>query len=281
MLLRIVSDLHNDHAIALIPPLETDMDSILVLAGDICEFKKPSSFSTFFESVANRFKKILYVPGNHEYYGASLNTGIESFKKRLKLDIPELIILNNSTIYIDGIKFIGSTLWSDFDNDNPISKYNAESLMNDYRYIRYGSQVDPYKKKITANVILAEHMASRQFIENNIDENSVVITHHAPTRLSIPEKFKNDKCNGAYVSNLEHIIFKNQPKLWIHGHTHNSCEYKLDNTTVICNPRGYCSWYDTKEYERLKNLKQYTMSEYRMCFREQNYDYDPFLTVEV
>lgn len=281
MLLRIVSDLHNDHTIALIPPLSTDKDTVLILAGDICEFKKPSSFQEFFESIANRFSHILYVPGNHEYYGASLNTGIDSFKRRLHCDIPELHILNNEIVTINGVKFIGSTMWSDFDNGNPLSKFDAEATINDYRYIRYGSYADPYKRKLTANVVLSEHIKSRQFIEDNVDANSVVITHHAPTRLSIPEKFKNDKCNGAYVSNLEHIIFKHQPKLWIHGHTHNSCNYKLDNTTVLCNPRGYCSWYDKTEFERIKKLQEYSIVDYRSCFREQNYDYDPFLTFEI
>ena len=78
---------------------------------------------------------------------------------------------------------------------------------------------------------------------------TVVVTHHAPSALSVPERFRGETLNGAYYSNLEDIMLDNhQIVYWTHGHTHDSFEYEVGSTTVVCNPFGYYYKEENKNF---------------------------------
>ena len=86
------------------------------------------------------------------------------------------------------------------------------------------------------------HQDSRRFIDTALRADSiktVVVTHHLPHAKSIPPRFKGDLLNAAYASDLSGVIEQGRPALWVHGHTHDSCDYDLGSTRVVCNPRGY------------------------------------------
>jgi Icc-related predicted phosphoesterase len=87
------------------------------------------------------------------------------------------------------------------------------------------------------------HMDSQRFIETALKEDptipTVIVTHHLPHPRSISGRFKSDLLNAAYASDLTDIIETGRPALWLHGHTHDSCDYRVGNTRIICNPRGY------------------------------------------
>ena len=111
--------------------------------------------------------------------------------------------------------------------------------MNDYKKIRR----DPSYSKLRTIDTFNFHQSSRKWLSESLAESkcaaNIVITHHAPSIKSIPEKFRKDPLSSAYASNLEGIIEKFQPDYWIHGHIHTPTNYEIGKTKVICNPQGY------------------------------------------
>jgi Icc-related predicted phosphoesterase len=68
---------------------------------------------------------------------------------------------------------------------------------------------------------------------------TVVITHHAPSPRSIHPRFEGSPVNACFVSRAEHLLGGDKVALWLHGHTHDSFDYEVEGTRVVCNPRGY------------------------------------------
>lgn len=251
MLLRIMSDLHLEHCFGYRPTeVANEKEMTLVLAGDICEFEKITVLSSFITDMCQRFKYVIYVPGNHEYYNGHL------VKSKLKIvnelpNIDNLYILDDKLVTLDGINFIGATLWTDMNNKNPMDMLAVQQGLNDYHKIR----TEEYRKILPLDTIdLFEK--SVNFIQTALrehpDEANVVVTHHLPCVLSVNEKFKGSPINAGFVSNLTHIIAEGKPLMWIHGHTHDSCDYRLFETRVVCNPRGYPLPYKFGEPENAR-----------------------------
>jgi Icc-related predicted phosphoesterase len=111
--------------------------------------------------------------------------------------------------------------------------------MNDYKLIRR----DPSYSKMRSIDTHIMHKESLKWLEKSLNESTtktnVVITHHAPSIKSIPEKYQNELISAGFASNLEAFILKTKPNLWIHGHVHDAFDYYLGETRVICNPKGY------------------------------------------
>jgi Icc-related predicted phosphoesterase len=78
-----------------------------------------------------------------------------------------------------------------------------------------------------------------EFLETGDPRKSVVVTHSVPSIQSIPERFQDHPLVPAFASNMENLIQEFSPRLWIHGHTHDSFDYQIGKTRIICNPRGY------------------------------------------
>ena len=93
-----------------------------------------------------------------------------------------------------------------------------------------------------ANPSPTMHQQSRLFIDSVLKADpikTVVVTHHLPHARSIPPRFEGDLLNAAYASDLSAVIASGRPALWVHGHTHDSCDYMVGDTRVVANPRGY------------------------------------------
>lgn len=223
MKIQLISDvhceMHNDDGKKELNEIPVFGD-VLVVAGDLaCHTYLVKSLSILCE----RFPEVVFVPGNHEYYGSdrgTVNRDLEKLKRRFK----NFHSLNNGTVEISGQRFVGTTGWFPLQNDN----WFYEKFLNDFRMIR------GYKKWI-----YEQHNKSREFLLSNVRDSDVVITHHAPTSLSVSSYYKGNQLNRFYVSEFYDVIEKNKPFLWIHGHTHNTNIYTIDNTRVISNPRGY------------------------------------------
>src|SRR5690606_7398172 len=131
--------------------------------------------------------------------------------------------------------------WTDYriEGHQRLAMSHARERMNDYR--RIALQRNPWKRFLPQDACRMHHV-SRQFIQTALKAEeifAVVVTHHLPHVRSIPERFDGDLLNAAYASDLSDVIEEGQPALWVHGHIHDSCEYHVVNTRVICNPRGY------------------------------------------
>ncbi len=241
MKIKVLSDLHIEHFVAC-QVLDVGEGDILVLAGDILcakHFKTDgylhAVYDRFLYDCSKNYNKVLYVLGNHEFYGYNY----EGTKRKLKEHLPHNFhILDNDTITIDNWNFIGFTLWTDFRNENALEMMEAECNMNDYKVIRIGSKF----RKLRATDTFKFHQESKIYLLNQLQtlkDNVFVISHHAPSYQSVPQEYKNH-ANGAYCSNLDDLILNNQKvKYWVHGHTHNVFDYMIGDCRIICNPGGY------------------------------------------
>lgn len=245
MKIQNVSDLHLEFAPITIKNAGAD---VLTLSGDICVAHtlaapdlstlrdKRDAFRSFFKQVSKEFEKVFYVAGNHEHYHGRLDKTSAIIRDVL----PENVhYLDNEIIEFGGVKFFGSTLWTDLNKNDPITIQVLKFAMNDYKLVK-NKVGDIYRKMIPADTY-KEHKRSLELIE--LYKPDVVIGHHGPSKQSIDSRYKSDDwsaLNGGYVSDLENFILANPNiKLWTHGHTHSSHEYMIGTTKVICNPRGY------------------------------------------
>lgn len=232
-------DYHERHLQYALPKFRNDKDSVLILAGDIWKFARPESYINFLDYIKDRFKAVVYVNGNHEFYHSCYNGGDSEFIKYIE-QIPNFHYLNNkNSVVIDGVVFIGTTLWTDFYKHNPLAMADAANMMYDYPLITWDT-----KRTITPSDIYDIHQrelaALTKCLEDSVGERRVVVTHHGCSYQSIHPKYKyHDLSNYAFTSDLDELIIKYQPEFWIHGHTHESLNYKIGRTNILVNPVGY------------------------------------------
>jgi len=247
MKVRIVSDVHVEiNSNFVLERLDDDDDTILLVAGDFCPISDAELVKKLIRVWSDQFKTIIVVFGNHEYYNGSIVNSVQVFREILNdLNITNVKVLDRDTYEEDNVLFVGATLWTDYEKGDPTVMFKAGSMMTDYAVISSGSEQTPYKRKIMCDEIMEKHIHDRDWIFKTLEDNkgnhryTVVITHHGPTWLSIGAKFKNNHLNGAFVSDLSEQILDTTPNLWIHGHTHDNCNYIIGQTRVIVNPHGY------------------------------------------
>lgn len=238
MKFKFMSDLHLESCPSYRPEIYDGDDQLtLVLAGDVCEIRKKHILLPFLEDMSARFKNVVYVPGNHEYYNGHLTIS-ESKLLEAIAHLPNVHFINNKTVHLDGVNFIGCTLWTSMNNGNPLDVWAVGNGLNDYRKIRYSNY-----SRIKPAVTMGLHAHSVHFIRNELErlknQVNVVVTHHAPCTLSINDKYKGDNLNAGYVTDLTNIMADFVPEIWIHGHMHDSFDYTVYETRVLCNPKGY------------------------------------------
>lgn len=262
--LRFFSDMHQDFYINpkkfdpnklwYPEPLPEDKDSILILAGDIWHAKKPFTYSNFswFKEISTRFKYILVILGNHDFWNGTFPTEYENFERYTKeFDIPNLYLLQDNIIHIGNHKFIGSTLWTNYNEKDIETISLSESISSDLKYMRYRDPL--YKsayKRIKPKNFLEAHNKSIKFIfENAIKDNEEqtlwVITHHPATSALINDPDLDEKTMGLVTSNYDEQIASSPIDYWIHGHNHQSGQAKVGNTTILSNTVGYLSASDS------------------------------------
>lgn len=242
MKIWLLSDLHLEY-VDLREPLAIPGADVCVVAGDLC--RAPANGVYWLAKHVAPAMPCVYVAGNHEFYGGGILEGLEDGRAAAVL-FENVHFLENASVTIQGIRFIGATLWTDYriEGSPEFAMRYARERMNDYRKI--ATRRNPWQRFLPQTAYRM-HMDSRRFIETALKSDSiptVVVTHHLPHPTSIPMKFKGDLLNAAYASDLSQIIEKRQPVLWIHGHTHDSRDYLVGNTRIICNPRGYDSEND-------------------------------------
>lgn len=244
MLVRYMSDLHLEFGI--LPHLPNPAD-VLILAGDL----NTKARVAWLNAQVPFFKHILYVAGNHEFYKGHLHFTKDKIRKNLD---PKIHFLDNESVTINGTTFHGATLWTDFDNQNPISMIKIHAGLNDFKQIRTKvTNVGDYVW-LTPQRLLPEFMISKLFLQESIKPGDVVITHHAPSFRSVSDEFKCDELNGAYASNLDELIYTTKPSYWIHGHMHNSNDYTINHTRILSNPYGYHNHAINPEFDINKSF---------------------------
>lgn len=280
MKIALVSDAHLEFG--QLDLENTEGADVLILAGDICVAKdlmidvscyghgqgtRSQRFHDFFQAVTGKFKDVIYVAGNHEHYHGDFAKTYSILKENLAY-LKNLHILDKETVTIDDVTFVGGTLWTDFNNEDPVTMFTISSMMNDFIQVKNSNRdqirVDSdgnnvtWTPRFTPDDAFEDHCKTLKVILNTVDANPdgkfVVVGHHSPSRQSTHPRYANDELmNGGYSSRLDFIIEdRPQIKYWVHGHTHHCFKYKIGETTILCNPRGYIGYEEQADEFELK-----------------------------
>lgn len=235
MKLQLASDLHLEFlgrsfpSERLISPApEAD---ILVVAGDV------SNGTKAIELFMDWPVPVLYLAGNHEFYGRDFEETRAALRKAS--EGTSVHYLDNDVVKFAGVIFLGTTLWTDYRLDPKLTQGHAmqiaERAINDHRLIRYDGGF------FTAQRALSEHERSRSWLAKELsspyDGRTVVVTHHGPHASSVHPRFQGSPVNPAFISDLSELLPK--AHLWLHGHVHDSLDYQVGGCRVVANPLGY------------------------------------------
>jgi Icc-related predicted phosphoesterase len=248
MKLRIWSDVHNEFGQLKYTKRKDDQDTVLVIAGDFTVWGDPKQLEKdlpLLDELAERFRAVVYTPGNHEFYHGVLQDVVHQIDT-YALNHKNLYFLYNDFCVIDGVRFIGATFWTDMnDCDTDIMLY-ARVAMNDYkkiRCIRDEREVAFYPLD-AALENAKSRIAFKKFLDMDSETPTVIVTHHLPD-VSRVNGYADQGLEYAYGNTkTENLRVYQNVKLWIHGHVHERQEYLLDGVRVVANPRGYYGYQD-------------------------------------
>jgi predicted phosphodiesterase len=211
--------------------------NVLVVAGDLIP-RMERGVRWLCERVTDR--PVIYVAGNHEFYGCDVDRTVE--KACEAAAGTNIHILQNDTVTIEGVLFVGATLWTDFGifGDRDLAMMRAADGLNDYHRIR----VRRYVERLRPAHTLARHLESRDFIQRATRQaradRIVVVTHHGCVPQAIKAGTENDILSAAYVSDCSDLL--ENVDIWIYGHTHESRDFMVGRTRIVSNSKGYGPW---------------------------------------
>ena len=241
MKFNLISDIHADFDMA--TTLHLEGGDTLLIAGDLCEVGAMQNHNLLkkLKEEFKKYDKVISVMGNHEHYNGNFNTSAELYLEFL----PDVTLLDNTwiTLSSDAMMF-GATLWSDT-STNPCINILAR-IWSDYKHIMLNDD------NFTINQSQREYEFSLYCLKEGLkkysDKKIIIMTHFAPSSLSVSDRWKGNDCNIFFHSALEELILDN-PNIvvWCHGHMHNRSDYMIGNCRVMCNPRGYITSYGVEE----------------------------------
>jgi predicted phosphodiesterase len=230
--IHVLSDLHLEFGPVPIPNVDADA---VVLAGDISVGFRGVEWAA--RTFAGR--PILYVPGNHEFYGQNYPRFLGKLRSRaVELDVR---LLSDMSVTIAGVRFVGATLWTDFLllGNRHVAEATAHEIMTDFRKIRVGPR---FRRVVPADMELWHHR-TRSWLERELAPchscQTVIVTHHAPSLRSLRPLRPLDPLSAAFASGLDDLVERSGASYWIHGHTHHCVDYMIGQTRVVSNQRGY------------------------------------------
>jgi len=231
--------IHHEHS--------DDKETILLLAGDI---STGVTAMPFVEEMCKHFKHVLMIHGNHEYYYNEFEKTVKNWQDwELEGSPKNFHFLYNDQRILDGVRFLGGTMWTDFNDGDPIVMGAAHRMMNDY------SEISNNGIRIVPAFIMAENDKFMDFLlkkfEEPFDGPTVVMSHHSPGNELKRRGRLGDRLGPCYFADIEELIgYHDKVTLWCHGHLHNNWDYMINNTRVVCNPYGYCGYDTNKEFNR-------------------------------
>jgi predicted phosphodiesterase len=282
MKIAVCSDIHLEFGeIELKNPGDVD---VLILSGDICVAAdilpfnetnlpgfanaKSEMIHEFFQNCCREFKHVVYVVGNHEHYHGDYLKTIPKLKEMLGYNV-NLHILDKERVELNDVVFLGGTLWTDMNAEDPVTLAHIRGMMNDFRIVENSADVVHFRDndgnsqtrtaKFTPQDAVVDHKAMLEFIDAQYKDippwkTVVVVGHHSPSKASTHPRYKREKLmNGGYSSDLnDFIIDRPGIKLWTHGHTHEDFDYMVGSCRIVCNPRGYIYYEDRADHFELK-----------------------------
>lgn len=276
MIVNVMSDIHLEFFNRKEDLIEVGSGDVLLLSGDILVAKhfctydingnvlpynkkfelNKSIYEEFLTRCSNNYNKIFWILGNHEYYGSDIPRLNEWFPRYIAKRYPKIKILNNQGVDIcDNWAIFGSTLWTNYNNENPQDMVAAQNTLNDFKKITFdGNNLLPI------NIVDLHTQSIRSIgeaVKTNPNKSFIIMTHHAPSYKSVAKNYQHSNINAAYVNNYDDFILSNKNiKYWVHGHTHINFNYTVGECNVLCNPYGYHGYESVKDYSaKMLNIK--------------------------
>ena len=214
--------------------LPYDEETVLLLAGDI---HVGTQAKPWLETMCERYRTVVYILGNHEFYGRELNKIREEWAE---IEMPDnFIFLDDDVAYIDDVRIIGGTMWTTV--KDPHARWKGQNAMNDYRTIK----INEHGQYRRLNVADTDRLNRKTefFIKEELRKEwkgrTIVMTHHLPHPLCVAERFKDSMLTEFFLHDCDHIIKDYDIDIWCHGHTHDNVDVTVHGTRILCNPRGY------------------------------------------
>lgn len=249
--LYLISDVHLEFGSSKVDSIiqqwsfQPGVKRILVIAGDLGYPMEPA-YRDFLVLMRSKFDHVLVVAGNHEYYKQRTSEAIQKGYPAIKWSYTQIQdqirqvcqeadchFLQRGVVIIDGIRFLGTTLWTDIP---PVYQTSTQFRMNDYRHMA-GPKLTP----ITPAITTQWHREEKQWLQEEIASDSrpaIIITHHLPSYQIIANKYQGDPNNSCYASDCEEL-FTPPVVGWMCGHSHHRSSGSINGIPYLLNPIGY------------------------------------------
>jgi predicted phosphodiesterase len=226
MRVQLLSDIHlefyYDLGARFVRNLDPEGVEVLLLPGDVANAKIiRRSLGLICKHYGDA--KVVYCAGNHEYYGGSPTQVADDLNEAMA-ENPNLVVLDNNVFEHQGVRFAGTPLWFADDPLNVAYKYQ----LNDFHQIR---DFVPW--------VYDENRKAQAFLDKVAGDVDVVLTHHLPSYRCVDPQYVGSELNRFFVCDMDEVIAKHQPPLWVFGHTHTPGEWNIGDTRLVTNPRGY------------------------------------------
>lgn len=241
----LASDVHLEFGSLVLD--NTENADCLILAGDIipfCDLTPKGDLihnwvDEFFKNISDQFPVVIWVPGNHEWYGSTMPVGMNQAKKYIEaMGVGNIKLIDRESIPVGDAIVHGATLWTDYGKGSPINMEQARNSMNDYSQIQV--RYKDIDIMLTPEKLLKEHEESVKFLNDALQPgiSNVVVTHHAPLLQAA-----YDGLWHCYATDLSDMILDNPCiKYWAYGHTHTRDTFDVGDTKVVSNCRGYVKY---------------------------------------
>jgi predicted phosphohydrolase len=221
---------------------------VLLLAGDIVPFAEMDNHTDFFNYISDTFETTYWIPGNHEYYHSDISERYGTLNEAIRRNV---ILVNNITEVHKNIKFIFSTLWTSISHEK---QFEIRQRLSDFHAIKHN------RKGLTPDHYNFLHEQCRSFLNEEISnartENRVVVTHHVPTLMNYPDKYKGDSLNEAFAVEICNDIIRSNADFWIFGHHHcETPEFQIGSTILATNQLGYVKYNDCPGFDTEKVIE--------------------------
>lgn len=229
--LQILSDLHfefmRDFGHGFMNNLDPEDVDVLVVAGDLAPAKYlEGALGVVCGIYCPRYPKVVFVAGNHEYYGCSFDA-LMDLREQVLRKYKNLYWLHRDAIEVNGTRILGASLWFPEPKTAWQRAWGVHGMM-DYKVIR---DFEPR--------VYEEAVKDAEFIRREARQDDVVVTHHLPHPMCVAPQFEGSPLNHFFVHDLSDVTRGLRPRIWAFGHTHTPVDKFVDNTRMICNPLGY------------------------------------------
>jgi Icc-related predicted phosphoesterase len=239
MIIKPISDLHFEHGLNgsasdLAKAIDDPQVDVLVIAGDLCEqtSQNRGPVENVLYELCERFPKVIYVAGNHEHWH-NFPENVSGAMKRWEQSCPNLKVLHNDWYEYGGKRFYGGTGWYPLEFQHQV----LFGGFSDSRAIKT-HEVGASGKRALIEWIQGENATFKRGL-TQCRKGDIVVSHHAPHRRSINAQYERNPYNCFYVDEQPNSVWEAEPALWIHGHHHHATSYMVNETQVVCNPRGW------------------------------------------